>query len=387
MLGVSATEPTADPAGPAPAPADRLPAPLRIAAALSWRGLLLVGAAALVAVVASRLAVVTVPAAIAVFLSALLSPAVRGLVHRGLPRPVATATVLVVGLGALAGIGIVVVRAIGDALPALLATLTDALRGVQEWLLTGPLRSAAGALVPSTQEGLALLGGDPAAFTAGLATTAVGVALTLGEIATGVLLVLFVLIFLLLDGAQVWTFLIGGVPRDGRRLAHRSGLRAFAALGEHLYGAAITAVIAAVGTGVALGLLGVPLAVPLAAVVLLGGFVPVVGPLATGAGTVLVTLVAVGGWRATGVLVALVLLSVLARRIVVPRVLGRSAPLHPLATVLAVAVGVVLGGVVGVLLAVPLLAAARGAADPLLDETRRRGARHRGEQPVPAPAD
>ena len=72
---------------------------------------------------------------------------------------------------------------------------------------------------------------------------------------------------------------------------------------------------------------------------------------------------------------AAVALSLLAHRLVVPALLGRPSPLHPLATVLAVGVGVVLAGVVGALLAVPLLAAARGAADPLRRESLSRASR------------
>jgi len=375
--GVALSDPGRAPSGDVAGGADTLagapadprpdePGGLRVAAILSGQALLVTAAVALVATVLARLAVVTVPVAIAVLLAALLTPAVRALTRCGVPRGLGAALVLVVAIAAFAAVGYGVVAAIGDALPALRANLTAALDAGQEWLRTGPLRGVAGAVLPVTREGLALLDGDPASLTGtGIAATAVGLALTLGELAAGLLLVLFVLVFLLYDGAAVWAFALGVVPARARSWAHRAGLRAFAALTTHLYAAAITSILSAVGTGLGLGLLGVPLAVPLAAVVLLGGFVPVVGPLVGGTTAVLVTLVALGPWRALAVLVLIVGLSVLAHRVVVPFLLGRPAPLHPLVAVLAVAVGVVVAGLVGALLVVPLLVLARGATGPL----------------------
>lgn len=112
----------------------------------------------------------------------------------------------------------------------------------------------------------------------------------------------------------------------------------------------------AIGIGVGLAVLRVPLALPLASLVFLGAFVPVVGSVLAGSVAVLVALVTQGPLVALLTLILLVAVMQLESHVLQPLVLGRAVRIHPLAVILAIAVGVVLAGVVGALLAVPLVA-------------------------------
>ncbi|HWG94901.1 MAG TPA: AI-2E family transporter, partial [Mycobacteriales bacterium] len=113
----------------------------------------------------------------------------------------------------------------------------------------------------------------------------------------------------------------------------------------------------AVGIGLALLLLQVPLAVPLAALVFLGGFVPLVGATLTGAVAVLVALVANGPVTAGLVLVAVAVVQQVESQVVAPVVLGRTLELHPVAVTASLTAGAVLGGVLGAAASVPVVAA------------------------------
>jgi predicted PurR-regulated permease PerM len=128
------------------------------------------------------------------------------------------------------------------------------------------------------------------------------------------------------------------------------------------------AAIHAVVVGVALSVMGVPLALALALLVFLAAFVPLVGLLVAGALAILVTLAANGWVDAVILLGVLVIEDQLEAHLLQPQVVGRVIRLHPLAVILALAVGAVLAGIAGAVVAVPVVAVITRA----LPELRRR---------------
>ncbi|MCD2193076.1 AI-2E family transporter [Actinomycetospora endophytica] len=350
-------------------PTARRPGPV-VVGTRAIRLLAVVAVAAGTAALLARLALVVVPVAVAIVLAGLLTPPVRLLVRHRVPRPLAAGLVLVAALAGLAGLATVLAGAVGDSLPALVAELSrglaavvDAASGVDTATGGLPARAVTTTLVTLARDGLAVLAGDPQAVTAalgaGLVPTLLGLVVTVAVVVFAALLTVFVLAVLLNEGPRVWWFLLRAVPAERRPAVAERGARAFAALVAHLRGVLVVAFLGAVGSGVVLGALGSPLAGPVAATVLLGGFVPVVGPLVAGAATVLVAL-ATAGPVGAGVTAAVGIgLSLLGHRVVVPRVLGGRAPAgarpNPVAVVLAVAAGIVLAGAIGALLAVPAL--------------------------------
>jgi predicted PurR-regulated permease PerM len=339
-----------------------VPRVLRVTAALGWRLLVVVAALYVIGLVASYLAAIVVPVAVALLLAALLSPAVHQLQTRGVPRGVATALVMIGGLTLLGGVLTFVAITFVRGVPALASQLSASVDAIVGWLTTGPLHLSAEQLSGVRTQVLTTLSANQSAITAGALTTAA----TLGETVTETLLVLFTLIFFLHGGPGIWQFLLGVAPGDVRTRVDVAGRRGIAALVSYVRATAIVAVVDALFIGIGLTVLGVPLAVPLAALVFLGAFVPIIGAVVAGGIAVLIALVANGPVTALIVLGIIIAIMQLEGHVLQPLLLGRAVKLHPLAVVLAIATGLVVAGIAGALFAVPLLAVLNSGIRSLL---------------------
>ena len=232
------------------------------------------------------------------------------------------------------------------------------------WLTTGPLHLSDEQLRGARDDLIAALNPDQSGLTAGALTTAT----TVSEILAQSLLVLFTLIFFLYDGARIWRFLLRTAPLRVRPRLDIAGRRSQTALVSYVRATVAVAVVDAVGIGVGLAILGIPLAVSLAALVFLGAFVPIIGAVLAGGIAVLVALVAKGLIPALIVLGIVIGVMQLESHVLQPLLLGRAVNLHPLAVVLAIATGLLAAGIVGALLAVPLLAVLNAGIRSLLSE-------------------
>jgi predicted PurR-regulated permease PerM len=325
---------------------------LRSAALVCGQFLLVAAAIWVVGSVVIQLRLVVIPVAIALLLSALLAPAMGLLVRNRVPRGLATAMVLVGGIAVLVAVLSFVIRAFAAGLPDLSARLTQSYQQFQEVLAGPPFNISSDQLrnLPDT------IGQSISANRDALTSGALTTAATVVEILTGMFLTLFSLIFFLYDGPSIWRFLLRVVPAQRRDQMDVAGRRSYASLVGYTRATALVAVVDATFIGLGLLIVGVPLVIPLAALIFLGSFIPTVGAVVTGAVAVLVALVTNGPVAALVVLAVVIGVQQLEGHVLQPLLLGRAVQLHPLAVVLAVATGVVLGGVIGALLAVPLLA-------------------------------
>ncbi len=330
----------------------RVPLLLRVSAALSWRFVVVIAALYVVAYVLGFLATIVIPVAIALLLAALLSPGVAKLVEWRVPRGVATTAMMIVGIGVLGGVLTFVISEFSRGLPELQTQVSASLDTIQQWLKDGPAHLSDAQLRNYLDEIVKTIKENQAEITSGALTTAA----TVGEALTGLLLALFTLIFFLHDGDGIWRFTIRAVPRDVRARVDVAGRRGFASLVSYVRATAAVAIVDAVGVGIGLAIVGVPLVVPLSALVFLGAFIPIIGAVFTGVVSVLVALVAKGPIAALVVLAVLIGVMQLESHVLQPLLLGRAVKLHPLAVVLAITTGLVVGGIAGALLAVPLLA-------------------------------
>lgn len=330
-----------------------IPVPLRVGSELAARLLVIAAALAVVVFLIIQLRVVVIPVVIALLLAALLAPVVRTAVEAGVPRGPATGIVLVGGI-ALFGIVISgVVNAFVAGVPELRDQLIQSYQETIKPLLAGPpfrvslerLNNLPGELQHS-------IAANSQAITSGALSTAA----TLTEVLSGMLLGLFVLIFFLHDGSKIWGFLIKVVPQAQRARVDTAGERAFASLVGYTRATVVVAFVDAIGIGVGLWIIGTPLRIPLAALVFLGAFIPVVGSLLSGSVAVLVTLVANGPVQSLIVFGIVIVVMQVESHVLQPILMGRAVQLHPLAVVLAVAGGVVIAGITGALVAVPLVA-------------------------------
>ncbi|MCE7005123.1 AI-2E family transporter [Kibdelosporangium philippinense] len=344
-----------------------VPRGLRIAAAVSWR----VAAVALVLyglmLVAGYFATVLIPLGIALLLSALMVPAVDKLVDWRVPKGLSAAIVLVAGLGVIGGLLTFVISEFSSGLPQLQQQVGQSLDTIRDWLEHGPLHLRDEQIKDFINNIIDTIKTNQAAITSGALTTAVSI----GEVLAGFILTLFILIFFLYDGEGIWSFMVRGVPQNVRERVDVAGRRSFSSLVSYVRATAAVAVVDAVGIGIGLAIVGVPLVVPLSALVFLGAFIPIIGAVIAGAVAVLVALVANGVIAALIVLAIVIGVMQLESHILQPWLLGRAVRLHPLAVVLAITAGLVAAGIPGALLAVPLLAVLNAGVRSLLSDRDR----------------
>lgn len=344
-------------AGRTPTVDDGIPRGVRIAGAWAWRLILFVAAAYLLIRVIAILHIVVIPVAVALLLAALFEPAVRGLRNRGVNRSLAAGTVLVGGLAAVSGgLGLIIGTIISQ-FDDLSTQVREGVSEVQTWLTRGPLQLSQTQLTGWFERLQQQISENQGAITSGALSTAT----TIGEVVAGFFLVLFTLFFFLRDGAQIWRFLCRLLPQPARVPVARAGHYCWHTLGSYVRATVLVAFVDAVGIGVGLAVLRVPLALPLAALVFLGAFIPVIGATLSGTVAVLVALVTQGPVTALIVLAVVIGVQQLEGHVLQPLIMGRAVALHPLAVILAIAVGVVIAGIVGTLVAVPALAVANTA--------------------------
>ena len=225
------------------------------------RLLVIAAALALLIYLIILLRIVIIPVAIALLLAALLAPVVHWLQVRHVPRGPATALVLISGLALLGGLLSFVVNTFISGFPALSEQLAASFASIERLLAGPPLNLPANWLRDLPDQLGQTISDNRDALTSGALSTAA----TVGEVAAGVALALFSLIFFLYDGPQIWHFLLKAAPRLRRDRVDVAGRRAFATLVGYVRATVLVAIVDAVGIGLGLLIVGVPLVVPLAA--------------------------------------------------------------------------------------------------------------------------
>ena len=336
---------------------------VRKAAAWSWRLLLILAAVIAVAWVVMRLELIVVPVALATMLAAMLLPVVDILDRRGLPRGLAVALVLLTGFVVVGGILTFVVSQFIEGMPALVEQVTKSIDGVRNWLNTGFLKDfVADPINNASQTAIDALKSNGGKLTSGALSTAG----TITELFAGAALVFFTLIFLLQGGRNIFAYVTTIFPSSVRERVRDAGRAGFHSLTGYVRATFLVALVDAVGIGTGLAIMGIPLALPLASLVFLGAFIPLVGAVIAGGLAVIIALIAKGWVFALITLGLIVAVQQLESHILQPLVMGRAVSVHPLAVILAIAAGGFLAGIVGALLAVPTVAVLNSAVRVLV---------------------
>jgi predicted PurR-regulated permease PerM len=349
------------PPGPPDAPAALVPRWLQAAAGWSWRLLIVAVVIYLLYRVAGRLTVVVVPCLAALLLTALLQPVTARLHRAGLPRLAATWCTLLGAVIILAGtITLVTVRVRAE-YPSLVSQIRHTTKQLQTWLAGPPLHLKTA--------NLQKLSNQVTTYLSQHKTVVAGTVVTGGEIVVeilaGVVLMLFVTFFLLKDGERIWAWLLKVSGRSGTGRADRAGRAAWLAVVYYMRGTVLVAATHAVVIAATLAIVGVPLVAAMAVLVFVSSFIPLVGLLFAGALVILLTLVTKGWIAAVIVLAVFVGEDQLESHLLQPLVVGRIVRLHPLAVILVLAVGSVVAGIPGAVVAVPIAAAINRAAPEL----------------------
>ncbi|TFD53479.1 AI-2E family transporter [Cryobacterium frigoriphilum] len=329
-----------------------MPPGIRLAAAWSWRLLVVAAAIAVFVFIVIQLRLIVIPLLVAVLVSALLVPFVAFLVRHHWPKAVAVAVSMIGTLLLVAGLITLAATQIADGSVGLSDRLATSYEGFKELLLTGPLQLSETEINSYLDQLWTVIQDDSQVFISG----ALSVGSSIGHLAAGVLLALFSLLIILIDGKGIWGWIVRFFPRRARAAVDGAGKAGWATLGNFAKVQILVASIDAIGIGAGAALLGVPMAVPIAILVFLGSFIPIVGAVATGIVAVVIALIFNGWPIALAMLGVVLLVQQVEGHVLQPLIMGTAVKVHPLAVVLVVAAGALLAGIPGALFAVPIAA-------------------------------
>lgn len=342
----------------------RVPFAVDVAGAWSWRLIVIVGAGWVVWKGLGHVSLLVIAMMVAMLLAALLSPTVMLLRKKGV-RAGGAAAIAELGLLLLLA---VIISLTGQQLVRGFATMANkAVQGYQQlvdwWLKSLGYDLGADQLNQLLHQIENTFKDNPNTVLNGVSR----VGSTAADVATGVLLTLFTLLFFLMEGERIWLFVVGLFPKDAREAVNGAGRAGWKSLGAYVRVQILVAAIDAIGIGLGAAILGVPLAIPLGVLVFLGSFIPVIGALFSGAVAVLLALVALGPVQALIMLGIVLLVQQVESHILQPLIMGKAVSLHPLAVIFSVAGGSMIFGAVGALFAVPTLAVVNSVVRYLAD--------------------
>jgi predicted PurR-regulated permease PerM len=340
-----------------------VPPGVELAAAWAWRFLIICAAGYAVVWVLAYFAVITLPLIVALLISALASPLVRRLNAIGIPTAVSAGLVVLFGIGIVMALLTFAGRQVVNGAGQLGQQVVRGLAEVQAWLKEGPLNvsdaeldtylnRAQNAITEFTREG-DLLG----------RLTEFGV--TVGHVFAGLFIVLFSTYFFLADGGRIWSWFVRLAPRAARTRVDSSGRVAWISLTQFVRATVLVALADAIGIMIVAAALRVPLVLAIGVLVFLGAFIPMVGATIAGTVAILVALVDQGPWTALLMLGGVIVVQQIEGHVLQPFLMGRLVAVHPLAVIIAIGAGVLVAGIAGALIAVPLAAAVNAVAHHL----------------------
>jgi len=324
-----------------------------LAAAWAWRFIVIAVALLMILWTLKYFVVVVFPVVIALFIAALTAPVVSLLERVYVPRKLASLLVVIGGLAIVALLLTFVGQQVASSIDQLSNKVSGGLGEIRDWLQTGPLHASDSQIndaITNAQNWIEAQGKD-------LATRASDLSTTLSHIVAGFFIILFSTYFFLADGHVIWAWVVRIFPRAARTRADSSGRVAWRSLTQFVRATVLVAGTDAIGIMVIAAILKVPLVSAIGVLVFLGAFVPLIGAFLSGTVAVLVALVAQGPIVALVMLGGVVLVQQIEAHVLQPFLMGRFVSVHPLGVILAIACGVLVAGIVGALVAVPLAAA------------------------------
>src|SRR4051794_17847173 len=336
---------------------ERVPQGLVTVGGWAWRilviGLVIYGVARL----AARLELALIPLLIAILLTALLHPVKSRLRRAGLCRGWAALITMLFALVVLGGIGAFVANRAAAGYPKLVDQVSELVEKTQHWLITGPLHLQRSQVTDFGDKFVTFLHDRQGT----LATGAISATRTVAEVLAAFVLTLFLTIFMVYDGDRIWGWIVGLFPQRQRARMHEAGEEVWKTISGYVTGTFAVASFHGIVMGITLWIVGVPLVAPLAVLVFLGSFIPLIGVVVFGGLAVLVTLVANGVTAAIVVLVVLVVEHQIEGHVLQPLVVGRYVRLHPLVIAITLASGALLAGLPGAIFSVPIVASVAAA--------------------------
>jgi len=331
-----------------------VPPGMQIAAAWSWRLLVVLAVAAVLVYLVIQLREVVIPLFVAIVVSALLVPFSNWLQRHRWPKWIAVAVAEIGVIVLVGGLLYLVITQVVSQFDNLRSQSVESYQSFQEFLRESPLQVSQQDFDAYVRTVVDSIQADSGMLVGG----ALSLGSSLGHILAGLLLTLFAALFILIDGAGIWRWLVHLFPRRARDAVNGAGVAGWNTLQNFVKVQILVAAIDAIGIGVGAAFIGVPLAIPIAVLVFLGSFVPIVGAVITGALAVFIALVYLGLVPALWMLGVVLVVQQIEGHVLQPLIMGSAVKVHPLAVVLAVGTGGFVGGIPGAFFAVPFVATA-----------------------------
>jgi predicted PurR-regulated permease PerM len=275
------------------------------------------------------------PVVLALILGAALAPLVDELDRRGLTRTMAVLTVT----GATIAIVVVV----------LVVTIASLANSMGQIVSTADLGADRLGIGTAPRDIVAAFGGGIVGTVASIVN---GVASTTVILAVSILLIFF----FLRDGRTWWSMILSRVPSNRQSRVNEVGVQSVDILRGTMTGTAIASLAGAVLQWITMTVLGLPLAFPISVLMFFGGFIPYIGSLIV---TTLGFLVAVAVGEPIDVVlmgIFTIVFNIVQGNVVAPLVFGKTVSIHPAVVLLAAPAGAAIGGVLGMVMMVPVLA-------------------------------
>ncbi len=361
-----------------------VPPGLQTAGAYSWRILVVLGVVAVFVFLVVQFKYIVIPFMIAILVAALLVPLVQSLTRRRWPRWLAIVVVMAAAIAIVAGLVFVVIAQIRSGFPDLQTRSLTAYEEFKNFLATSPLRLTDAQINTYVTEAIAAVQKDSQVLISGV----LSVGSTAGHVLAGLLLTLFATVFILIDGAGIWKWIVRLFPRTARAAVDGSGHAGWLTLTTFVRVQIFVAAVDAIGIGLGAWIVGLvfggfPLVIPIAIAVFLGSFIPVVGAVLTGSLAVFVALVYLGPMPALIMSGVVLLVHQVENHVLQPLVMGTAVKVHPLAVVFAVAAGSFIAGIPGALFAVPIIAVLNVMVNYIARAEWRTNPRSRTEEELP----
>ena len=338
----------------------RVPSWLATSTAWTWRILVILVGATAILYVLTRLYLVTLPIIVAVILCTLCVPVAHALERRRVHKMLAASISVFGGLAIVSGIIAALVPVFVQEIGELVETVQEGLEQILIFL-DESFGWGEDEVADLLDQGLTLLQ-EQSGQLAQQALTGAAIAV---QAVAAIVLALVLLFFFVKDGEQIVGWMIDRTPPIYRDTMRAVGRRGWTALAGFVRGTAAIALIDAIGIGIGLAILGVPAVLPIAVLVFLGGFIPVIGAFVTGLLAVLVAL-ADGGLQIALIALAIVVgVQQFESNVLQPVIMRRAVRLHPVVILSALTAGATLLGLIGAFLAVPVAAVAAAMANEL----------------------
>ena len=348
-------------------PRTAVPPGVELAAAWAWRFLVIVAAGAVIAWTVGYLSVIVLPIVVALLVTALAAPAVDALTRIRVPRGLAALVVVVSGLATVSALLTFVGQQVANGATDLAEQTVAGLGQIRQWLEDGPLNASDSQIDRWINDAQRVITDQTSDGQVVTRLTEVGTTLT--HVVAGFFIVLFATYFFMADGQRIWSWLVRLAPRAARPRVDSSGRVAWISLTQFVRATVVVALVDAVGIAGWAWFLGVPFVAAIGVLVFLGAFVPMIGATIAGTVAILVALVDQGPVAALLMLVGVIVVQQVEGHVLQPFLMGRWVSVHPLAVILAIAAGVIVAGIAGALVAVPLVAALNAVVQHLAANT------------------